>query len=87
MVSDDGVFEIELSEGGVPGVFLPTVTVIKGRLSPAALSYFNGMRRNAPPERLELEFLEAVKLRWTKVGRRGGDVVVKTNDFTGQERR
>ena len=83
MVSKDGAFEVELLEGGVPGVFLPTVTVVKGRLSPAALSYFEVMRRNASPERLELELLNAVKLRWTKVGRRGGDVVVKTNDFVG----
>ena len=87
MVSDDGAFEIELSEGGVPGVFLPTVTVVKGRLSPAALSYFEVMRRNASPERLELELLKAEQLRWTKVGRRGGDIVVKTNDFAGQESR
>ena len=87
MVRDDGAFEIELSEGGVPGVFLPTVTVVKGRLSPAALSYFNEMRRHAPPERSELELSEAVKLRWTKVGRRGADLVVTTNDFPGQGRR
>lgn len=84
MISDDGTFEIELSEGGVPGVFLPTVTVVKGRLSPAALSYFGVLRRNASPESLELALLDAVRLRWTKVGRRGGDVVVKTNDFAGQ---
>jgi hypothetical protein len=84
MVSDDGVFEIELSEGGVPGVFLPTVSLVKARLSPAALSYFQAMRRNTSSERLEREFLEAVKVRWAKVGRRGGDVVVKTNDFAGQ---
>lgn len=81
MVSDDGAFEIELSEGGVPGVLLPTVTVIKGRLSPAALTYFNTLRRNASPQRVETEFVKAVNLRWMKVGRRGGHVIVKTTDF------
>lgn len=81
MVGEDGTFEFELSEGGVPGVFLPTVTVITGSLSPAALSHFQAMRRSASPEQLERAFSNAVMSRWKKVGRRGGSVVVKTNDF------
>lgn len=80
MVSDDGAFEIEFSEGGVPGVLLPTVTAIKGHLSPTALSYFNVLRRNASSDEVQRVFLNAVKLRWEKVGRRG-EVVVKTTDF------
>lgn len=83
MVSDDGTFEVELSEGGVPGVILPTLTIVKGRLSLAALSHFNGMRRSSSLEKLELALVNAVRLRWTKVGRRGGSVVVTTTDFTG----
>lgn len=83
MVSDDGGFEVEFSDGGVPGVFLPTVTIVRGRLSPAALTYFNVLRRNAPSEELRIAFLNAVKLRWDKVGRRG-DIIVKTNDFVGR---
>ncbi len=81
MISGDGLFEVELAEGGVPGVFLPTVTIVKGRLSPAALTYFEGFRRNASVAQAEQALLDAVTLRWTKVGRRGGDIIVKTNDF------
>lgn len=81
MLNDDGSFEIEMAEGGVPGVFLPTVTLVKGRLSPAALKHFQAIKTCASRERFESELMSAIKSRWLKVGRRGGAIVVKTNDF------
>ena len=81
MLNDDGSFEIEMAEGGVQGIFLPTVTIVKGRLSPAALKHFQTIQKYASSERFEVKLMAAIKSRWLKVGRRGGGIVVKTNDF------
>jgi hypothetical protein len=81
MVNDDGVFEIEIIKDGVPGVFEPTVAVVRGTLSAGALSRFRALTSKGPAELAAPTLAAAAKRRFDKEGGRPGEIMVTRNDF------
>jgi hypothetical protein len=80
MVNEDGVFEIEIVKDGVPGVFEPTVAVVRGTLSAGALSRFRALT-SKPAELAVATLAAAAKRRFDKEGGRPGEIMVTRNDF------
>ena len=81
MISDEGVFELAFEQDGMPGVFVPSVAVVRGSLSPAALRHFRGIVLKRSAKRADAELRTAVKCRLSKIGRKEGPLVVSTGDF------
>jgi hypothetical protein len=81
MISDDGVFELSIEQDGMPGVFVPSVAIVRGSLSPAALRRFRGIVQRRSAKRADAELRAAVECRLSKLGRKDGPLVVATNDF------
>jgi hypothetical protein len=81
MISDDGVFELAFEQDGMPGVFVPSVAVVRGSLSPAALLRFQGIVAKWSARRADAELRTAVKCRLSKPGRKNGPLVVSKGDF------
>jgi hypothetical protein len=81
MFDVEGNFELELVDDRAPGVFMPVTSTVRGRLSPAAIRYFERIEPNHPVERLEALFRAAVENRWRIERRRSIDLVVKATDF------
>jgi hypothetical protein len=82
MISDEGVFELALEQDGMPGVFVPSVAVVRGSLSPAALQRFRQITRKQSAQRADALLRAAVKRRLLKPGRKDGPIVVATSDFS-----
>lgn len=80
MVDDDGSFEIELVSDGIPGVVRPTTMLVKGHLTPAALTYFRRLERNVSPAKLAVKFKQAVERRRQR-GALHGPIAVTTTDL------
>jgi hypothetical protein len=81
MISDDGEFELAFEQDGIPGVFVPSVAVVRGSLSPAALQHFREIMRKQSAKRADSELRAAVKCRIMKLGRKDGPLLVSTGDF------
>jgi hypothetical protein len=81
MISDEGVFELAFEQDGMPGIFVPSVAVVRGSLSPAALRRFQRIVQKRSTKHADAELRTAVKCRLSKLGRKDGPLVVSTGDF------
>jgi hypothetical protein len=81
MISDEGVFELAFEQDGMAGVFVPSVAVVRGNLSPAALRHFRGIVQKRSAKRADTELRTAVKCRLSKLGRKDGPLVLSMGDF------
>jgi hypothetical protein len=82
MISESGVFEVEIEHSGVPGVLEPSMTVVRGTLSPGALNRFRWIveKRTAASAASALEV--AVRRRLEKRGGSPGVFRVTATDFS-----
>lgn len=81
MINDDGSFELEFVDDNAPGIFLPIVTVVRGRFSPAAARYFSGLLHDNPGEQAEALLRAAVVGRRRIAGSQAKELLVTISDF------
>jgi hypothetical protein len=82
MVSEDGVFELDLELVGVPGVVEPSVSVVRGTLSPGALNRFRWIEANRTAAYATSALRAAVERRMGKRDRTPGVFRVSITDFS-----
>jgi hypothetical protein len=81
MVNDDGVFEIELPHEGVPGVLEPSVTTVRGMLSPDAVMRYRALTRRYSAEVALSALRRAITHRLQKRGSNPSTIRVTRADF------
>jgi hypothetical protein len=81
MVSDDGVFEIELPHEGVPGVLEPSVTTVRGMLSPEGLARYRALTSKNSAEVALSALRRAITRRLQKRGSNPSTLRVTRSDF------
>ena len=81
MIKDDGTFEIEIPDDSAPGVFLPTMIAVCGRLSPAALLRFTKIAESSSPTHSEAALQKAIAYRMGVPRTRTEGIVVRNTDF------
>ena len=81
MLNDDGTFEIEMPDDSAPGVFLPTMIAVRGRLSPAAALRFTKLAEDTSSAQSEEALRKAVAYRMGVPRTRTEGIVVRTKDF------
>ncbi|MEG3162269.1 hypothetical protein U1763_17340 [Sphingomonas sp. LB2R24] len=81
MIKDDGSFELEFIDDSAPEVFLPIVTLIRGRFSNAAARHFAALMRNSSADQVEVSLRRAVLIRQRIAGPKAKEIVVTMSDF------
>ncbi len=81
MLKDDGTFEIEIPDDSAPGVFLPTMIVVRGSLSSAAVLRLTKIAETTSPTQVEEALRKAVAYRRGVPRTRTEGIVVRTTDF------
>jgi hypothetical protein len=82
MVSEDGVFELDIKHAGVPGVVEPSVSIVRGTLSPGALNRFRWIEANRTAAYATSALRAAVERRMGKRDRTPGVFQVSITDFS-----
>jgi hypothetical protein len=82
MVSEDGVFGLNIKHDGVPGVVEPSVSIVRGTLSPGALNRFRWIEAKRTAAYATSALRAAVERRMGKRDRTPGVFRVSITDFS-----
>lgn len=86
MVNEDGIFEVEVDQPGILGVFEPSTTVFRGTFTAEGLARFRYIERTKTAKFTELALKHAVLARVSRRRTAPGILRLTAADFVRSSR-